>query len=214
MKSTYFIIIGIGLLAFLAFSNLDAPTGLSITDVSAKNLDNVVTEFFEIDSIVFPNGQCGILAESIYEDISTAPLDVSAGFDTEGYERIASLNFVTDRTRRFGTVDLIKGPTILARDDADAFIATSTSAIVNVPKRSRVNFLNLDLYGYTIDGYFWVNKGRFSMPSTECIFVVNEGTAFCECDSHSITNMEIAGITGPKPADSNYEKLYERMGLK
>jgi len=216
MKHQAIIFISVGLVFFFVLLNIDirTPTGAATSETHAKSLDHVVDEFFNIETIKFPNGACGQIVKDIYNNIALTPLDVKTGFMTEGYEKIASLNFVTDRTRRFGTMDLVYGASTLAADNADSMIATSVSSVVAVPKRSRANFVNMDLYGHTINGVFYVNKGRFSIPSTECIFVVSNGDAFCECDSHAIASMEIAGITAARPPQGDYEKLMERIGLR
>jgi len=205
LKTTLIIIAVV--LAGVYLVDSSSPTGLVVDEeIHAKNLNNLVNDFFRITNVQFPSGACSLVARDIFYNLVDSPVDVTAGFITDGDERIASVNFVTDRTRKFGTIDLSYGNKLLEEDNANSMISTSTSAIVNVPKRSRVNFLNMDLYGYS-DGSFYVNKGRFSTPTMDCAFVRNNGETICDCVSHTISGMEIAGITAYRPPEDMYENL-------
>ena len=163
------------LIAAVLTMRAPSPTGATVdlteSDVNAKRLHDDVKSFFDVQAVLFPNGACGDVAMQLYEDVALRPLDTSTGFSNPGPERISSTNFVIDRLRRYGTLDMIRGENLLEDYDADSALSLSVESVVAVPKAQRMNFLSLDLFGES-NGLFLVKRGRFATPSFECIFVV------------------------------------------
>ena len=206
MKRQILLYLSFALVLFFALLNvrIPSPTGAEITDydetqsVHAMRLHDEVKTFFGIQGIMFPEGTCGNVAMQLYEDTALKSLDVTAGFSNSGTERIASTNFVIDRLRRYGTLDMVKGANLLENYNVDSMMSINMESIVTVPKEDRTNFFSMDLMGFS-GGMFIVNKGRFSTPSFECVFARYNGEIVCDCDAHPISGIEIAGITGIKP---------------
>ena len=179
-----------------------SPTGGAIVEQEAESahyavaLDHVVTDFFSVNAIEFPSGSCGDVARDLYSTVAFTSIDVSSGFGTTGVEGVSTLNFVIDRTARYGTMDLAKGKSIVGDKYSTSFISLNTETIVRVPKEVRTTYFSLDLYG-TSGSTFQVDRGRFSTPSVDCDFLSSpEGIAVCNCNAHSISGIRVAGITG------------------
>jgi len=176
----------------------------------AYTLHHRALDFFDLDGVVFPEGVCIPAAHELYGNVAYVPVDVSAGFSTSGQERTETMSFVIDRHERFGTIDFVKSPTFLSELNADSLISISSEAIVRVPKAERTTYLVMDLYGETVGPFIYITKGRFSTPTTDCIFLVEGGYALCDCDIHTIKGISVAGITAPSPTETRYEVLVEQ----
>ena len=102
--------------------------------------------FFGVSGIVFPSQDCGEIAQGLYNNIADKSADDMAGFATTGQNRAATVNFILDRIRLVGTIDMIKGSMI---DDpyADSMISINSEAVVRTPKDTRKTFFNMDLMG-------------------------------------------------------------------
>ena len=205
MKHQILLYLSAGLIIFFALLNIrmPSPTGAA-ADVThaeeeayAVDLNSIVKGFFGDISIDFPDGGCGDIAKELYGNIAYTPLDVSSGYGTTGPDRIATMNFVIDRTTKYGTLDMAKGSDVINDGLTDSFISINTETIVRVPKEIRTTFFAMDLYG-TSDGDFIVMHGSFSTPSVDCKFVAKDGIAICNCASHPITGIRIAGIAVPR----------------
>lgn len=198
----------VGLVVFFALLSFKEPsiTGAAITEENGKShamvLHNIITDFFGIQGINFPNGKCGDIAQELYGNIAFNSLDTSAGYGTTGPDRIATLNFVVDRTEKYGTVDMAKGSEIIQDGTTDSFISINTETIVRVPKEVRTTYFSMDLYGIS-NGAFMISHGSFSTPSVDCTFVTKNSMAICNCVSHPITGIRVAGITGLRPVARN-----------
>jgi len=165
-------------------------------DTHASSPADRVNTFFDINSVIFPAGDCGEVARGLYESTVTKPANEMVGFGTEGLNRAATVNFVLDRIRHFGTIDMIKGRALINDPVSDSMITVNSEAIVRTPKENRKTFYNMDLYGVT-NQFFYVQKGRFAMPSLDCTFFNQEGRAVCDCKTHSIRDIAVAGIPNP-----------------
>lgn len=155
-----------------------------------------VHSFFDIAGVVFPAGDCGEVVKGLYESTVNQPSNQIVGFGTEGLNKAATINFVLDRISQVGTMDLIKGRALINDPVSDSMITINSEAIVRTPKETRKTFFNMDLYGVT-NQFFYVQKGRFAMPSLDCTFVNQEGRAVCECETHAIRDIAVAGIPNP-----------------
>jgi len=224
MRATHHLLFYSVAACFLFFAllhvEIPGPTGGAIvqtytnheheSDTYAELLHDHVKEFFGIAGVYFPNDACGGIARSMYEEITFRPVDVTTGFESQGQERIATKNFVIDRLRRYGTIDMAHGASILEEFDADSMISLNAEAIVAVPKEDRANFFSMDLFGF-IDGDFYVQKGRFSTPSMDCAFVRYNGDVACDCDAHPIRGIEVAGITAYVPDKDYYGEVLAEL---
>jgi len=217
--------LGIGLAVFFILVNVNLSshseiTGASIikdyseTDKSyAYNLDMNIKDFFNTNTFIFPDNVCGDVARDIYIDLSFKDVDVITGFDSKGIQKVASLNFVTDRLRRYGTVDLIKGDYLLKDYSVDTMISFNVESIVAVPKEQRANFISMDLMGIQEGPLIYITKGRYSTPSFDCAFTKYNGDVVCRCDAHPIQGIEVAGITASIPNKEFYNNLQEELDL-
>jgi hypothetical protein len=154
-----------------------------------------VHEFFGVNGVVFPTQGCGEVASGLYYNIADKTADDMAGFATTGQNKAATINFILDRIRLVGTIDLVQGSMI---DDpySDSMISINTEAVVRTPKDTRKTFFNMDLYGVT-NQLFYVQRGRFATPSLDCEFVTQNGQAICDCEVHAIRDIAVAGIPNP-----------------
>ncbi|MBW3004934.1 hypothetical protein KY310_03810 [Candidatus Woesearchaeota archaeon] len=154
-----------------------------------------VHKFFGVEGVMFPSYDCGEIASGLYQNIADKAADDMAGFMTQGPNRAATINFILDRIRLVGTIDMVKGNIV---DDpfSDSLISINSEAVVRTPKDTRKTFFNMDLYGVTND-LFYVQRGRFATPSLDCTFVSQEGVAICDCQVHSIRDIAVAGIPNP-----------------
>lgn len=216
-----FLSIGVFLVLALTSIHLPDPTGMAIVqdytandrdgNTYAKVLHDQVATFFGIQGIYFPQHACTDVAMSMYNDVAYRPVDEHAGFQSAGNERIASINFVIDRLRRYGTIDLIKGQQLLEKFDTNSMISLNMEAIVRVPKEDRTNFYSMDLFGNTVQGNLYIQRGRFSTPSFDCAFVQYNGNIACNCDAHPIRGIEVAGITGFAPDKDYYGEVIAKI---
>jgi len=207
MKHHWILYAAAGLVAFFTLLQIElpensTPTGAAITEETdnayAVELHNIITDFFGINGIDFPDGNCGEVAKELYANIAFVSLDTTAGYGTTGSDRIATLNFVVGRTEKYGTLDMAKGNEIIGDGPTDSFISLNSEAVVRVPKEGRTTYFSMNLYG-TSQGNFIATHGSFSTPSVDCKFVTRNGEAICDCNSHPITGIRIAGITGLRP---------------
>jgi len=226
MKSTYHVIIAVGIMLILTVMSF-TPTGItgwtivaeylapgSDSENRANRLHDDALEFFDVEEIIFPNGVCIPAAHELYGGVAYVPIDTSVGYSTSGPERISTLSFVIDRTEKYGTIDFVKTATFLASENADSLITLSTEAIVRVPKRIRTTYLIMDLYGNTVGPFMYITGGRFSTPSTDCIFLVVNGRALCDCDIHTIKGIAVGGILVPSEVEGKYDELRARAEEK
>jgi len=204
MKHELLVFFSIGIIFFFVLLNADFPRGSitgaatqETTEFYAHTLNHLVTEFFRDADIDFPDGGCGDIAQELYGNIAYTPLDASAGYGTTGVDRISTMNFVIDRTTRYGTLDMAKGRGVINDEMTDSFISINTETIVRVPKEVRTTYFAMDLYGMS-DGNFIVMHGSFSTPSVDCTFITRNGKAICDCASHPISGIRIAGIAVPR----------------
>ena len=191
------IIIAFILQLILLFGGISITGGAIIGDAQTKTSApaDQIHEFFLVDDVIFPIGGCGDIAKGLYESTLKQQANEMVGFKTEGPTRAATINFVLDRIRKFGTVDMITGNLI---DDpyADSLISINTEAVVRTPKETRKTFYNMDLYGIA-NQYFYIQHGRFATPSLDCTFFNKEGYAVCDCEVHAIRDIAVAGIPNP-----------------
>ncbi|MBW2972929.1 hypothetical protein KY346_00895 [Candidatus Woesearchaeota archaeon] len=186
------------ILLIIVLGSTSITGGSVIGDVagSANRPADKVHEFFGIGGVVFPIGDCGDIAHGLYESTISTPANEMVGFNTEGPSRAATVNFVLDRIRHFGTIDMIKGASLIDNPRADSMISINTEAVVRTPKETRKTFYNMDLYGIT-NQFFYIQHGRFATPSLDCKFVNQDGQAICDCKVHSIRDIAVAGIPNP-----------------
>ena len=217
MKHQLLIFASIGIIVFFALLNIDIPalSGHSLTGQVVEEpesypvtLNDVVKDFFVVSYVDFPSGGCGDVAASLYENIFMRSLDATTGFATTGVDRLATINFVIDRTERLGTLDMMTKYS----DVENAVLNVNAEAVVNVPKQTRSTFAVMDLYGTHTDR-FYVTRGRFSIPSLECTFITRNDQTICDCQVHSITGIAVAGITSPTPPPEVYEFLQKRTDI-
>ena len=191
------IAIKVGLLVLVILSGTSITGGAVIGNAETYSYTPAgrVHEFFGVSGVVFPTHDCGEIALGLYNNIADKSADDMAGFATTGQNRAATVNFILDRIRLVGTIDMIKGSMI---DDpyADSMISINSEAVVRTPKDTRKTFFNMDLYGVTHD-LFYVQRGRFATPSLDCDFVNQDGRAVCDCKVHSIRDIAVAGIPNP-----------------
>ena len=157
-------------------------------------LNDVVTSFFNVDGVRFPSGSCGDIMSQFYADIGFTPLDTNTGFRTAGENRLATINFVIDRTARMGTVDMGTGRMLTDGAAADGFLNLDVSAIVRVPKALRVTTVQLHAYG-TLRKSFTLTHGTFTTPSVDCTFTSRDGNAVCSCASHEQQGLEELSVS-------------------
>lgn len=155
-----------------------------------------IHDFFNIHGVIFPANNCGEIALDLYNNIADKSADDMAGFMTSGTNKAATINFILDRIRLVGTIDMIKGSQLIGDHFSDSMISINTEAVVRTPKDTRKTFFNMDLYGIT-NQYFHVQRGRFSTPSLDCTFISQNGQAVCDCKAHSIRDIAVAGIPNP-----------------
>ena len=219
MKENYFVVISAILITIFLVGRagiFDAPTGAATSEAqasvsSALNLHQIMTDFYGGKTFMMPRGPCGDVLQGLYADIAYMPVDVKTGFETDGPERIATFNFIMDRLRRIGTIDMMYGSTLLNNEDANVMVSINLESSASHPKNVRSNFLALDVYGYMSPEGIYVNKGQFSTPALDCIFVSHNGGSTCDCDAHSIGGIEIAGITGAVRDQGKLAALVERV---
>ncbi len=208
MKHQLLLFLSVGIVLFFFLVNIDGKpsiTGAATEEKEpshAKVLDNIITNFFGDFHIDFPDGGCGDIAQELYGNIAYSPLDTTAGYGTTGSHRIATMNFVIDRTARYGTVDMAKGSDIIDDGQTDSFISINSESIVRVPKEVRTTYFSMDLYGLS-EGQFVVTHGAFSTPSVDCTFITQNRMAICDCVSHSIVGIRVAGITALRSGKQN-----------
>lgn len=183
------------ILLLIVLDSSSITGGAIIGETGASTPAAKVHEFFEVNGVIFPAQDCGDIARGLYENIADVAADDMVGFTTQGMNKAATINFVLDRIRLMGTLDLIKG-TVIDDPYADSMISINSEAIARTPKEVRKTFFNMDLYGVT-DRFFYVYRGRFSTPSLDCSFVNHEGKAVCDCKVHSIRDIAVAGIPNP-----------------
>jgi len=164
-----------------------SPSGLAFSESEnyAKNLNHIINEFFDTAGIYFPSGSCTFVAEELFNNIAPERIDTTSGYETTGREKLATWNFVVGRTTHFGTMDLVKGKSLIGARDANSFISFNTETVVRVPKKERLTFFSMDLYGVSED-LFYVNRGKFKTPTVECNFTARDGNAICNCKTSSI----------------------------
>lgn len=197
-KVIAFVLIIKSIILLLIVMNSFSITGGAVIgdgEISASAPADKVHEFFGIQRVVFPEYGCGDIARGLYENIAYKSANEMVGFATNGPTRAATINFVLDRIRQYGTIDMIKGKSLIGGFE-DSMISINTEAIVRTPKANRNTFFNMDLYGITNQN-FYVQKGRFSTPSLDCTFTNQDGQAICDCKVHSIRDIAVAGIPNP-----------------
>ena len=191
-QNSRYIILGLIFMIFiipaLFYLKTPAPTGLVVQQEDkeqyARTLNHVVLDFFGTAGIVLPQGTCVDVVKGLYNEVAFKPLDTTQGFGTKGTERTATINFVVDRTITYGTVDLVKGKTLIGKEGVDSMLSMYTERTTHVPKKDRITFFSLDLYGNSA-GVFVVTSGRLSTPTIDCGFTSSQGIAHCSCQSHS-----------------------------
>jgi len=151
-------------------------------------VNDVITRFFNVDSVRFPESGCGRILSQVYSDIGFTPMDTQSGFRTGGKDSLATVNFVIDRTARMGTVDMGKGK-MLTNGDADGFLNLDVSAVVRIPKALRVTTFQMSAYG-TMGKSFTVTRGTLTTPSVDCTFGTQNGEPLCSCVSHAQQGLE------------------------
>ncbi len=216
MKHQILLYLSVGVMFFFALLNVELPHGNGITGAATEeaeqktyafSLSTLISRFFNVEDVIFPVGSCSDIASDIYSSIAYKPVDTTVGFSTNGKERLATINFIIDRQVYMGTMDLISSPSLLGKENADGMISFNTEAAIHLPHDERTTYFVMDLYGNT-RGMFVVNRGRFSTPSADCAFVVNNGKALCDCKTHTISGIKIGGITAFLPSDGDYDRLY------
>ena len=145
---------------FVIFSN-PSPSGLVVegSNTYAKTFGHLVNEFFDVGGIYFPPGVCTNVLEELYLNIAPERVDVTQGFETTGRERLASINFVVKRTTPFGTLDMIKGQTLVGEPGIDSLININAETLIRVPKDQRATYMSIELLGIS-NTVFVVKKGE------------------------------------------------------
>ncbi len=167
---------------------LPSPTGAVAEEQHnvSLGLNQEVDNFFGTNGVLFPRGNCGDVISDFYSYYAFMPA-MTEGFATEGADKVATINFMMDRVRYVGTMDLFKGQ-FLSAGDENAQIGVKMESITRIPKGSRRNFFDFNIYGIT-DGTFVVTRGTFSTPSLDCEFKTASGLAICNCQAHSIRDI-------------------------
>ena len=191
-KALFHTVLLLTLVASIGFVVIKTPalTGLAVQEKQeqqtyAHTLNDRITRFFGVYAIDFPRGQCTAIAEELYNELAFKTTEITSGYSTTGKERLATINFGVERTESLGTVDLVKGKTITGNEDTDSYISMHTESVIRLPKKERLTFFALDIYG-TTDELFTVRKGRFSTPAVDCEFTAQNGIADCKCSTHPI----------------------------
>jgi hypothetical protein len=202
VKDNYlFVVLGIVLLITLS-PNFTGAMAMEHTD----NLHEDALKFFEIEDIVFPEGACPAVVQELYWDLSHDTVDESKGYSTTGSSRVATTAVVLNRDE-YGIIDFVKFPRYLEEKGGDSFIALSLESIANVPKAQRKTFLIMEFYGRTKDSIMQVTRGRFSIPSTDCIFAVKGGETICDCDLHPHKGVAVGGVSSSINVEETYNEL-------
>ncbi|PIN76244.1 hypothetical protein COV18_00395 [Candidatus Woesearchaeota archaeon CG10_big_fil_rev_8_21_14_0_10_37_12] len=189
--------LSLGVVVFFLLIGLDtsSPTGLTgyaIIHTTEENqqtyahtLHKVSTNYLGVEAFSFPSGICTDIARDLYRQLAYQTMDTSTSFTTQGVEKTKTMNFIVGRTTTFGTLDLTRGETLLQSKEAETMLSLSAETVVRVPKKERLTFFNMDLYGYSRE-YFYIIHGRFSTPTLDCSFTSKEGIATCDCEAHTM----------------------------
>jgi len=220
MRHQLILFASVGIIMFFVLLNVNipSPTGGFLTKTYAEEesqtysmqLHRRAKNFFQVADIVFPPDSCGYMAQELYGNIAFKSVQVTEGFQTNGAERLSTLSFVVDFDDVFGTIDFVRSPRFLAEQNSDNLISISTEAIVRLPKSSRTTYYAMDLYGVS-DTFYYVTRGRFSTPTVDCVFVVENGDTMCDCDIHTISGIAVAGITEASAVETRYQDLLRRV---
>jgi len=204
MKHQLLLFFSVGIVLFFFLVSIDGKpsiTGAATADEKGTSrafvLNDFVKNFFGDIDIDFPDGGCGDIAQELYSTVAFSELDDTSGYSTTGRSRIATMNFVTGRTAKYGTLDMAKGSDVINDGMTDSFISLNSETIVRVPKEVRTTYFAMDLYGFS-NNEFVVTHGTFSTPSVDCSFVTRNRMAICDCVSHTIRGIRIAGIAVPR----------------
>ncbi len=184
-----FLIILIFTIGFVVI-NIPSLTGLAVRETEerqtyAHTLNDRITRFFGVYAIDFPRGTCTSIVEELFNDLAYRITEITSGYKTTGKERLATINFGVESTESLGTVDLVKGASLINKENTDSYISMHTETVIRLPKKERLTFFAFDLYG-TTDVLFKVTKGRFSTPSVDCEFTAQNGIAECDCQTHPL----------------------------
>ena len=148
-------------------------------EMSAFTLYTHITRFFNINDVVFPQQITGCMPamQDVFYTITLTPLEVTSSFLTTPSERIAS--YVFGFGRSVGTLDMMKGKSFV--NYGDGYIALSTETMIRLPPDMyKKTAVQIELYGEISDN-FYVTRGSFRTPATECSFETTGGTAVCSC---------------------------------
>ena len=191
MKHQTLLFLTIGVIFFFILLNFKLQneagiTGMAAGETYAVTLSDIVSKFFEVPEMQFHTGSCGGIARELYGNIAYKPIDVTSGYGTSEAERIATMNFGIERS--IGTIDMIKGKTLMQGQEADSMISLRTETVIRIPPDNiRTTSYKMNLYGYS-SGFFVITRGSFSTPTLECSFITQNSMAVCDCQA--------------KPADS------------
>src|SRR3989344_600256 len=97
----FFVLLGI---------KLPSPTGAAIEETEnsyAYTLDHIINNYLGTLAVQFPTGSCAETAAQLYAITSSTPLEVTAGYNTLGASKVASINFGMERS--LGSVDIVTG---------------------------------------------------------------------------------------------------------
>ncbi len=152
----------------------------------AHNLNDRVIKFFGVLDLEFPRGVCTDAVKELYQQLAHKTTEITSGFRTFGVQRVGTINFGVESTETFGTIDLVKGNTLVGNNEEDSFISLHGESVIRLPKKERLTFLSMDFYGNS-RGFLIINRGRFSTPALDCEFTSKNNVAICNCTTHKIS---------------------------
>ena len=148
----------------------------------AFTLNNHISRFYGVDSLVFPRGACFDALQEMYDDIASKDLSTSEGFITHGVDRVATIVFGAHKYT--GVLDMATGDYFISSPGLDSHLSLRSEIVFRVPPgRRKRTYLNVDLYGVRNNGLLYVVKGAYRTPTLKCSFLADDEESFCSCDS-------------------------------
>ncbi len=171
MKQSLCTALGFLFIIFIGLLSLKGPvlTGAVTESIEADKsadltLHHVITNYYDVENVLFPLGKCGALAQDWYNSLAHSSL----ADKSESIERNGLLNFETVRGR--GTLEIF---------DEDKAIQLSADVNINSLEQKPVR---LDLRGRADDEMYVVQEGKITLDSLYCAFAVDdENNEICHC---------------------------------
>ena len=92
---------GILILALIfAGISTQSPTGQAVKEqlseekTYAHTLNHRITNFFDVDALVFPSGTCTAVTEELYNNLAYRTTEITSGYKTTGRQKLATINFI------------------------------------------------------------------------------------------------------------------------